>query len=1012
MVTFRIDGVVLVAETRVPLPGLFVKAFDKDLLFDDVLGSATTDAQGRFSIVTELRDFREFFESRPDIYLKVYDRAGGKLLHSSEDATRWNADRVEFFEVLLPGSVIGDAGGGPVVRLVDERGQERQDFDPGESIVVGLRGLGANRVHELTLFDDDGRPLFASNLLSNAYGEIEPTVLWPQFGLVDLVTGERHTVEEAERIWQGRRLGLRVAIGDKRIAEVALPVAGAATRPILMNADQGGLVRNGFEVGTQDAILGAHRLPFTGTARVYLVPRQIGWHAGDVFEPVTLASGRSAYADAEVTGNGRLLQRVAAAAELRPGAYDYIVRPLRYGYEDDEDFVLRRTDFATHSLTGLVVRWEFMSWKAVLGGCTNTQSMSGRNVSGPPYFQFADTFELGEDIYAALDPAALMPGQKGKMVALYVVKRPVADYGNLQHLAQLGGNAAVQKFLTQTDCINHNKRLLWSQANEVGEYDIVADFGNDSADPLAFVTDHSFDQPLDLVDGKFVAGFRVVRDAGVATDPAIAFVGNCDYDQSTQGTVTVADPQANIPSPVTVNLVAEVRFPADQAGVTNPALASSARPDYPLVVCVHGNGHNFGNYTYLLEHWARNGFIAASILLNGGMAGEGRARVLFKHIEILKAKFGSRMQNRIGIMGHSRGGEGVVSAARLNALPGPNHGIQAIVSLGPTDQYTQENLGGAWATPFLVMHGAMDGDVANPGFMGFSLYDRASGKPKSMLWLYGANHNRFNEINPDADFNTSKISAATDHPKTMQQAAHMSTAKSYMTAFFRWHLQDATEYQGLFRGEWVPSSVAQAEPALNKIYVQYGDTAKSVIDDFEQTPHDWQAPTLAGSVSDGGTLPVAPQENRLATLDTQSPHDTSGLLLRWNDIGDKLVYTPTAPIDASAFAVIAFRAGQKVGSAENTAGQVQDLYLTLKDAANQSRSIRVDAFGKIPPQQQRGVSQFTVSALSTIRIPLHVYQTEVINTQKVNLTQIVSIAFDFKAKAKGEVEIDSLEFSN
>lgn len=1012
MVTFRIDGVLLVAETRVPLPGLFVKAFDKDLLFDDVLGSATTDAQGRFSIVTELRDFREFFESRPDIYLKVYDRVGGKLLHSSEDATRWNAGRVEFFEVLLPGSVVGGGSSGVVVRLVDERGQERRDFDPGESIVVGLRGLQANRVHELTVLDADGRSLFASSLLSNAYGEIEPTVLWPQFGLVDLVTGERHTVEEAERIWRGRRLGLRVAAGDRRIAEAALPVAGAGTRPILMNADARGLVRNGFEVGTQDAILGAHRLPFTGTARVYLVPRQIGWHAGDRFEPVTLASGRSAFADAEVGIGGSLMQRVASAAELRPGAYDYIVRPLRYGYEDDEDFVLRATDFATHLLTGLVVRWEFMSWKAVLGGCSNTQAMSGRNVSGAPYFQFADTFELGEDIYAALDPAALMPGQKGKMVALYVVRRPVADYASVQHLPQLGGNAAVQKFLTQTDCINHNKRLLWSQANEVGEYDIVADFGNDSADPMAFVPDNGFNEPLDLVDGKFVAGFRVVRDAGMATDPAIAFVGSCDYDQSTQGAVTVADPQADIPSPVTVNLVAEVRFPADQAGVTNPALASSARPDYPLIVCVHGNGHNFGNYTYLLDHWARNGFIAASILLNGGMAGEGRARVLFKHIEILKARFGSRAQNRIGIMGHSRGGEGVVSAARLNKPPGPDHGIEAIVSLGPTDQYTNESLGGAWATPFLVIHGAMDGDVASPRRMGFSLYDRASGKPKSMLWLYGANHNRFNEINPDGDFNTWKISAVVDHPKIMQQAAHMATAKAYMTAFFRWHLQGATEYQGLFRGEWVPSSVAQAEPALNKIYVQYGDTVKSAIDDFEQTPHDWQAPTFAGTVSDGGTLPVVPQENTLGTLDAQSPHTTSGLLLRWNDIGDRLLYTPTAPIDASAFAVIAFRVGQKVGSTENTAGQVQDLYLTLKDGTNQSRSIRVDAFGKIPPQQQRGVSQFTVSALSTIRIPLHVYRTEVINTQKVDLTQIVSIAFDFKAKAKGEVEIDSFEFSN
>ena len=103
---------------------------------------------------------------------------------------------------------------------------------------------------------------------------------------------------------------------------------------------------------------------------------------------------------------------------------------------------------------------------------------------------------------------------------------------------------------------------------------------------------------------------------------------------------------------------------------------------------------------------------------------------------------------------------------------------------------------------------------------------------------------------------------------------------------------------------------------------------------------------------------------------------------------------------------------QKVGSLENPAGQPQDFYLTLRDAANKSRSIRVDALGEVPPQQVRGVAQFTVTALTTVRIPLHVYRTQVINTDRVDLTQVASIAFDFKAKAKGEIAIDSVEFAN
>lgn len=1013
MVTFRITGSVRVAETGVPLPGLFVKAYDKDLLFDDVLGSTVTNADGSMEIITELRDFREFFDARPDVYLKIFDRPGGRLIHSTEEAVRWRAGRVEDFEVLIPWKDLGHEEPPEEVTLIDDRGELRNDYDPGESLTVVIRGLEVNAVHDLTLSDQNGQPLLITRLLTNRMGEIEPTILWPQLGLTDLATGEKRTVAQAQQIWGGRILQLAVTIRGERRLEHLIPIAETFTRPLIMNTDPDGYVLNGFEVGQHDAVVSAYNLPFEGVARVYLIPRQHNWASGDRFTPAVLEDGRPVFSDVEIpAGQNWFTHQVAGADELVPGAYDYVIRHLRYGYEDDEDFVLRDSDLVTRILTGLVVQWEFMKWKAVLGGCTNTQSMSGRTIFGSPYFQYADTFQLGEDVYGALDPTALDPNHQGKMVALYVVKRPVANYNALSHLPQLGGNAQVQTFLTQTDCINHNKRLLWSNANELGEYDIVADFGTNTADPMAFTPDASLDQPLDMVDGKFVAGFRVVADPGVATNPGFPNFGSYAYDQSTQGTVTVNDPGGDNGSPVAVNLIAEVRFPTNSPGVSNPQQISPVQADYPLLVCVHGNGHSYQNYTYLLEHWAKNGFIAASIHLNTGMAGEGRASVLFKHIEILKNLFAGHIQNKIGIMGHSRGGEGVVSAARMNQQQGLSHGIKAIISLGPTDQYTNETLAGLWATSYLVMHGAMDGDVAVPGYMGFSLYDRASGEPKSMLWLYGANHNRFNLVNPDGDYNTSKIDPMLDHPKIMTQPSHMTTAKAYMTAFFRWQLLGAIEYAGLFKGEWIPTSVAQAEPAINKIYVQYGDKVVNVVDNFEQLPHNWQVPTLAGSVSDAGTLPATPQENQLPTLDPQSPHDTAGLLLRWNDLGDKLEYTPNAPIDASGFVAISIRAGQKVGSLENPSNQSQDFYLTLKDATNKSRSIRVDAFGEVPAQQARGKTQYTVSALSTVRIPLHVFQTEVINTQKVDITQITSISFDFKARVKGEIAIDSVEFTN
>src|SRR5687768_15752351 len=102
-----------------------------------------------------------------------------------------------------------------------------------------------------------------------------------------------------------------------------------------------------------------------------------------------------------------------------------------------------------------------------------------------------------------------------------------------------------------------------------------------------------------------------------------------------------------------------------------------------------------------------------------------------------------------------------------------------------------------------------------------------------------------------------------DHPKILTAASHQVLALAFMTGFFRWHLSGAMEYQGMFTGEWTPASVAQTQPNINKIYFQYGATAPNVVDNFEQTPHNWQtAPNVA--VDDGNTLPVDPQEDALA----------------------------------------------------------------------------------------------------------------------------------------------------
>ncbi len=134
---FKISGIVREKETLSPLPGLLVRAFDKDLLFSDVLGSTVTDADGRFFLGYQEKDFREIFDRRPDIYLEIYGRAtavdpgcsGDRPIHSTRGSVRFNAGRHEFFAIEIPRDQLDADASGPVVVVTPEPGAWKPAID-------------------------------------------------------------------------------------------------------------------------------------------------------------------------------------------------------------------------------------------------------------------------------------------------------------------------------------------------------------------------------------------------------------------------------------------------------------------------------------------------------------------------------------------------------------------------------------------------------------------------------------------------------------------------------------------------------------------------------------------------------------------------------------------------------------------------------------------------------------------------------------------------------------------
>ncbi len=460
---------------------------------------------------------------------------------------------------------------------------------------------------------------------------------------------------------------------------------------------------------------------------------------------------------------------------------------------------------------------------------------------------------------------------------------------------------------------------------------------------------------------------------------------------------------------------------------------------FPLVLIVHGNHAaqelSYPGYDYLTAQLASHGFIAFSVeedFLNGGVMGEMDARgiVLLRHLQLFRewnetpghVFYNKIDMNRIGLAGHSRGGEAVAVAWKYNTEKhdpnDPDHDfnfrIRSLYAIAPVDGQLGVFIP-QLVTPadvdYFIMHGSHDGDVSD--FQGHKCYDRAlpvdaqTDADKGLLFVQGANHGQWNEVwAPGGD--PYGVSDSTTPLISIEQ--QQTIGKIFLTAWFRWTLQGRRCYRLMAAGERqfdsFPDGVVMSRQLQSRDRV--------FIDHYEEDT-DFATTSIAGGANSSGGLAIG-NEQAMSSGGTYGrfPGNSRGLIAAWNAPGGYYrVDLPTTGRDElDDMDMIAFRAGQLYESADqyNTFGAPQDFYIKAVVDGVESAPLAASDYRELPSQTHVQIGsgwETSMSVLDTIRIPL-----EDFNEGSTLLpSQVEALIFEFDALSSGLMGFDEIQFT-
>ncbi|MEU8195790.1 hypothetical protein AB0C10_18590 [Microbispora amethystogenes] len=465
-------------------------------------------------------------------------------------------------------------------------------------------------------------------------------------------------------------------------------------------------------------------------------------------------------------------------------------------------------------------------------------------------------------------------------------------------------------------------------------------------------------------------------------------------------------------------------------------LPEGARGRRPLVVFLHGRHsacYNPTAWTTSNTQWpcpagqrpiashqgydgpadvlASQGYVVVSVSANGVNAADNpysedrgalaRGEVVMRHLDLLadadrgvgEAKLASLFKGRldmgdIGLMGHSRGGEGVVKAALMNAGRAKPYGIRAVLPLAPTD-FARATLPG---TPMAVILPYCDGDVSNQ--QGQHFYDDsryavdADPAFRSSLMVMGADHNFFNtEWTPgvahapasDDWTNRNDPVCAGAAPSRLTAAEQYAVGTAYIAGFFRLVQGGERGLLPLFDGSG--GTTPSAGRAVVHTVAQAPAGGRLDVASFTSPSPSTRVSGAATAVVCAGMLDRSPQSGlpscATALTTSQAPSwtpatyagnvaSTPVLRFSWSDPTGAV----TVPLDrpeqnVSRYDALTFRAARD----EKATGDV-DLAVEVVDKKGASQTVRVSEVSDALTSFPGTASPLPKTWLRTVRVPL------------------------------------------